>query len=539
MEQRILIIGLDGATWDVLSPAIEGGYMPTLKRLRDEGAWGPLRSTIPAITPAAWSSFQTGCNPGQHGVLDFSWWDRTTRKLNFVSSRNLKHTLWQRLGQSGGRVGVINVPMTYPPQPLNGYLITGILTPSRESDFTYPPDLKQSLLEAIDGYHIFNLSNIGDLYRSEELGRSFLEKMVRIAGLRVQAVDFLLKREPLDALMVHFQVSDVVQHALWHWLDPKHPRFDPDRQRDTFDLFYRPLDQHIAEVIRLYQQRCGTDSLTCVLSDHGFQLHRMRFNLGVWLYQQGYLSLCSKDLSARRLKQITQKLRIGKLLRPFLSAQKMQSMEKKIVSSIPGIVWEKSRAFASGRSGEGYIYLLEEGTAREHTAQAIIEGLLALRYPGTGEPIVQAVHRKENLYHGSAMDRVPDLIIIPADGYSCTGTCRPQEGLFISVTDRVDFHQGKHHPDGIYIFHGPAVKPIRQAANLIDLSCTLSALSGADTSGMEGIRLKPCFNLTDAQWKKSETTSGGMDSAAAETDEIYSVEDEEQIRKRLEDLGYL
>lgn len=539
MSRRVLIIGIDGGTWTVLEPAIAGGYMPTLGRLCREGARGNLHSTIPAITPAAWSTFQTGCNPGAHGVLDFSWLDRNTRKLNFVSSRNLRDTLWNRLSRSGYRIGVINVPMTYPPQPVNGYILSGILTPSLQSEFTYPGPLKQELLKAIPDYHIFNLDNIGTLYRSGPLNTAFIDQMVHIAGLRVQAADFLLQKEPLDVLMVHFQASDVIQHALWHWLDPDHPRFDPDRQRELFGRFYRRLDGYISDIIRLFRHRAGDDFLTVLLSDHGFQTHRHRFNLGVWLFEQGYLSLRRKDLSARKLKRITKTLRIGKILGSFLSKQKMQDLEQKVVASVPAVTWEKSRAFATGRSGEGYIYLLEEGPARRETARALMDGLLTVRHPDTGDQVIRQVWPKESLYSGRAMEMIPDLIIEPADGYSCTSACRPEQGLFISVADGDDFHQGKHHRDGIYVLQGPQVRPMQQPADLIDLPHTILSFLGANTDSMEGTVRKEWFTIADDQWIQRKSTRSYAEEKDRPAEQTYSSEDEQQIQKRLEDLGYL
>ncbi len=534
----ILIVGIDGGTWDILEPAIKGGYMPTLRKLRDEGAWGKLQSTIPAITPAAWSTFQTGCNPGYHGILDFSWWDRNTKQLNFVNSRHLRRTIWSRLSQRGYRVGVINVPMTYPPQPVNGYVVTGILTPSLESEFTYPPELKRELLSAIPDYHIFNLENAGNLDPSPNFRSILIDRLVQIAGLRLKAAEFLLHKEPLDVLMVHFQASDVIQHALWDYLDPAHPRFTSEKQKDLFNRFYRSLDGYIGELIDLFRKRCGDNSLTVLLSDHGFQGHRCRFQLGNWLYRQGYLKLLTRDISARRLKQWTRRLRIGRLLRPFVSEKKMQTLEKKLVASVPGIAWEKSRAFATGNCGEGYIYLLEEGTARETSAAALIEMLTAIRNPATGEKVIENVWRKEDLYSGPSMEKVPDLVVVPAAGYSCTGPCRPERGLFTPVMEGRDFHLGKHHPDGIYIIHGSGVRPTEARARLIDLSATLLAFAGAPTDGMEGIPLRDCFVDSGKSWEKTPADTCLQDAWAV-SEEVYTSDDEEQIKKRLEDLGYL
>ena len=135
--EKILILGIDGGTWTVLRPAIEQGYMPFLQSLIETGASGVLESTIPAITPVAWGSFQTGMNPGENGVFDFYRWDKEIKTQQLVSSQNLSMTIWDIAGRNGKKVGVVNVPMTYPVKPVNGYLVSGILTPSLKSEFTH------------------------------------------------------------------------------------------------------------------------------------------------------------------------------------------------------------------------------------------------------------------------------------------------------------------------------------------------------------------------------------------------------------------
>ena len=147
--RRLLIIGLDGATFDVLNPLIAEGRMPRLREAIAAGASGRLRSTVPPITPAAWTTFLTGKNPGSHGVIDFERYDVHTNKLSFNSTRCLDHVrnLWQILGDHGLKVGSVNVPMTYPPTPVNGFLVSGFETPGPESDLVYPPALKNAILE--------------------------------------------------------------------------------------------------------------------------------------------------------------------------------------------------------------------------------------------------------------------------------------------------------------------------------------------------------------------------------------------------------
>ena len=132
---RVLLIGLDGATFDVLGPLMRDGVMPELKDLMDNGTWGPLESTRPPITPAAWTTFMTGKGPGKHGIIDFLRYDPKTNRLSFNDNKKIStkaKTIWQILSDKNYRVGSINVPMTFPPEPVNGFMISGFDTPPGE-----------------------------------------------------------------------------------------------------------------------------------------------------------------------------------------------------------------------------------------------------------------------------------------------------------------------------------------------------------------------------------------------------------------------
>src|SRR5262245_28562633 len=152
-SRPVLVIGLDGATFDLMLPWIATGHLPTLGGLLRDGAWSRLRSTIPPITPCAWSSFMTGKNPGKHGLFDFVEPTANGRGMSFTNASSRRgETLWGYLSRLGLKVGVLNVPMTYPPEPLNGYQISGLDTPNERSRFTHPEALRQELETGAAGW---------------------------------------------------------------------------------------------------------------------------------------------------------------------------------------------------------------------------------------------------------------------------------------------------------------------------------------------------------------------------------------------------
>ncbi|RMF74156.1 MAG: hypothetical protein D6744_14860, partial [Planctomycetota bacterium] len=215
LAERFLIIGLDGATFDVLNPMMDAGRMPALRRFIENGASGVLRSTKPPITPAAWTTFMTGKGPGRHGIVDFEKYHVATHRLEFNNTYEIREkTLWEHLSDRGFRVGSINVPMTYPPRPVNGFMISGFETPSIDAEFTYPRELKQEILREIPDY------NYRTNWRRRPLGGLDLlrENLDYISGSFEQGwrlTQFCGRKFGWDVLMIVYKLVDNLQHKAW------------------------------------------------------------------------------------------------------------------------------------------------------------------------------------------------------------------------------------------------------------------------------------------------------------------------------------
>ncbi len=541
MSRKILIIGIDGGTWTVLTPAMAHGYMPHLKSIIDTGSSGTLLSTLPAITPPAWGSFQTGVNPGANGVFDFSYWDKKQKKIHYVSSNSLKKTIWQIASEAGKRVGLINVPMTYPPQKINGCMVTGVLTPSIESDFTYPPQLKKQLLKAVPDYHIFNLKNARGGSPHENF-KPFVQQMAAVVENRAKAAEFLLNTEPFDIFMVHFQSTDVIQHAMWPYLDKNHPLYNTKKNSFIFDTFYKFLDQKIQLICQAFEKTAGDDFITIIASDHGSEVHKKSINLGNWLCQQGFLKFNPKSTHPTLLKKITQKLRVGKLMSRFISAKTVSKVEKSLTRYIDSFLWDQSKAFSIGKGGEGFIYLLDENNSeREKTATKIIEKLKTIKDPQIESSVIKAIHHKEDIFHGDFLELMPDITIEPANGYSFRGAYQPNEDIFHTISPGLDFHLGKHHRDGIIIAAGSHIKSqISLQARLIDITPTLLYYMQLPVYRyMDGRVIQELF--TD-EFKTQNPLPERVDTVCLskrQHEMTYSNQDEKKIQQRLKDLGYM
>ena len=192
--RKLLVIGLDGAPYPLIKAWAADGTLPNLARLIANGSFGVLRSTIPVHSPTAWASFITGLNPGKHGVFDFVRRDTDSYQLRYQRADQIAGaSVWHLLGQHGRQVGVMNVPMTYPPEQVNGFLITGLGTPSYVT-YTYPPELTETLNQ--QGYRVnkdaFYQPGQEDAWLADIYDTSERRARMTIQLMREEAWDFFM-----------------------------------------------------------------------------------------------------------------------------------------------------------------------------------------------------------------------------------------------------------------------------------------------------------------------------------------------------------
>ena len=539
MTRKVLIIGIDGGTWTVLKPAMEQGYMPFLKSLVDNGASGILESTIPAITPAAWGTFQTGRNPGANGVYGFSCFDRQTKKFSPVNSTYLQKTLWQILSDAGRQVISLNVPMTYPPQPVNGYVISGILTPSIGSNFTYPKEFKEELLSKFPEYQILNFNKIKKIYPGDPKIKEFINTLLKVVDVHTQTACYLLKKNNWDVFMVHFQETDVLQHMTWKFLDPTHPDYDVSKRNYIFSTFFHRLDEQIKKIDTHFKQR-NPNSTIMVVSDHGFESHFRRFNLGNWLVDNRHLKLKQTLFkNFRTKKNIDQVYNRLETIVP----NKVRIELRKFIFPIHELInWDKTSAFSVCSGGEGFIYILEEKESVKHElAMKLQKELTKITDPINSQKIIKQVHLNNELYSGDKTHLLPDLIIEPADGYSITGLYQLGKNYFSSVNSKDTIQIGKHHKDGVIVTTGHGIKPSNKLRlKLVDIVPTLLYyLEVHPPAVLDGSLCLDLFNASFVETTPILDANTSHDIEKRGSLDVYSPEEQNLINKRLKDLGYL
>src|SRR5512137_1814263 len=217
---KLLIIGLDGATFDLIKPWAAEGKLPTLARLMHDGVTGDLESTLPPVTSPAWPTFMTGKNPGKHGVFDFIRPRAGTFDMVNASQIHGK-LLWEILSEAGYSCGVLNVPITYPPRKVNGYLVPGLLSPD-QGKTTWPPDFLKPYEAELGPYRL--TPRVSYKAGNED---TFIADLADLIDAQARYALRLMRDHPTDFTMVHFLATDNGQHALWKHQDPTHPDHDP------------------------------------------------------------------------------------------------------------------------------------------------------------------------------------------------------------------------------------------------------------------------------------------------------------------------
>jgi predicted AlkP superfamily phosphohydrolase/phosphomutase len=280
---RLFVIGLDCAEPSLVFDRWKED-LPNLRGLMDAGVYGPLESTVPPITVPAWSCMLTGKDPGELGFYGFrNRADHSYHQMGIATSAAVKHArIWGRASAAGKRVVVVNVPQTYPPRPLNGYLVSSFLTPSTFSEYTYPRSLKAEIAQVVADYRL----DVSE-FRTEDKS-NLLRQIYDMTEKRCRLVKHLLRTKPWEFFMWVEMGVDRIHHGLWKYMDAAHPKHEPGNPyEDAIRQYYRYVDDQIGEMLELIPD----DAAVLVVSDHGAQAMQGGICINEWLMREGYLVL--------------------------------------------------------------------------------------------------------------------------------------------------------------------------------------------------------------------------------------------------------
>lgn len=539
MADRILIFGVDGATFDLIQPWAEAGYLPTFARLLREGSHGNLQSTLPPVTSPAWPTFMTGCNPGKHGVFDFI--RPAGDGFGLVNSTSIRQpTVWQILSQAGLRVGVMNVPVTYPPQPVNGFLITGLLSPSKGGDVCYPSDLIDRYSAELGPYRI-----APRVQHSPGVEEEFIADVYDLIDTQGRWAHHLMAQEPWDVFMLHFLSLDVLQHTLWRFMDRNHPRHEASKFENAIREGYVRVDAAMAKMI----DQVGEDTVVLVMSDHGFGPLHAIVNLNNYLIEKGLMLLKRSPLT--RLKAYAFKHGItpaavfrwmSRLGVQNIVARVSKGTRNKVVGkflSYDSVDWSRTVAYSMGHVGQIYLNMVgrePHGSVSEEdyedTLDRVMLALQELR-DERGRPLVTRMVRRSQVYRGPYTHHGPDLHV-ELDNYRMISfPLFATDGRIITQQIRGD--SGCHRSEGILIAHGPGIRQGTRVtgADLLDIAPTLLHLAGLPVRAEMDGRVLAEIMTTDPDVTFSQKSTSAHQESGLNPEEAAEVEE------RLRSLGYL
>lgn len=551
-QRKVAVFGLDGITFDLLQPWLDEGRLPNLARLLAEGASGRLRSTIPPVSASAWPSFATGTNPGQHSLIDFTYPAQDSYEIRVSNGLTVAvPAVWQIAGAAGKQVGVVSLPMTYPPRPMNGFMLCSFLTPSAESEYTWPPELKQELIDTCGPFPL----------RMSEKGRGvdpavFVRACKQLEIDRARSVLHLLREKPWDLFIYVLETTDNLQHEIWHLVDATHPMHDPETAArvlpDILD-YYETVDRLLGEMLALVPD----ETLTIVLSDHGFGPFHKFFHINNWLAANGWLAFKRTPVSL--LKRAAFRLGVTPInALKWLTALGLSDMRKNVKRGRGGktlrrfflsfndVDWARTKAFSVGNFGQVYLNVKGQrprGAVEPGEYEAVRDAIIArakeLRDPEDGSQVVPVVYRREEVFHGISEARLPDLVLhtdrakYVSFGHADFGSNR--------IIEPSTGQTGHHHMDGVVGLRGPGVRPgvKLEGAGLLDPAPTILHYLGLLVPEyMDGRVLADAFtDEFNAANPVTYSQAGPGDGVGS--DSIYTDAEEELVMQKLRDLGYV
>lgn len=368
---ELFLLGIDGLPCWMWRSFADSGIMPNSAKLLQTGTLIPMKSALPEVSSAAWASIVTGENPGGHNVFGFTDLMDGSYTLGFTSSRTFRaKPFWARDG--AGPSLIMNVPQTYPAQPMHGMLVSGFVALDLKRA-VHPPE-QLPWLESID------YSVDADMALVEKGKQRFVDELRRVMTVRCNALHHHWDREPWQNIMFVLTGTDRLNHYLWEDFEDKSSPF-----HQAFLDYYHEVDRQIGRIV----ERLDDRTTIAAVSDHGFARQRLSVNLNYLLAEGGFLRL-------------------------------RESRRSSYIDMLP-----ETTAFAMD---PGRIYLHRQGrypggSVTAADAESLMETLTEffLNAKVNGQPVASDVLRGDGIYNGPFAHRAPDLIVMAANDVALSG----------------------------------------------------------------------------------------------------------------------
>ncbi|MFA6450750.1 MAG: alkaline phosphatase family protein [bacterium] len=523
---RVIIIGLDGATPELVERLCAKGVLPGISALMEKGIYIPLKSTTPAHSGPAWTSFATGKNPGKTGVYSYQRNVKGQYRQELVFSTGmLAEPIWRIANRQGFSAGLINVIFTYPPEEIDGYVLSGL--PTRDYHF-YP---EKRFAEAFKNIpKKFNPSKKVALWN-----KCYRDALIKDAN-RKNIFLYMNKNHPADLQIVIFELADRLQHRYWHCMDETHPAHTPElasRLGDAIETGYKILDGFVSEIAGDLEPG---DTLF-VVSDHGLRACAKTFHLNNFLMEKKLLYF-KRGFDASKFKPDTEET--------FYHTALYENID-----------WKRTKAFFTHEDlmvcaglrinvkGREPLGIVNPGAEFDSLREEIRAAILALRDPESGERFIENVYYGEELYSGKYASLAPDLLVeskyrlSPIVAKDALFTAIEPLGIMEKTEDFAERNlTGHHSKNGIFIAFGPDIRGRLESADITDVAPTaLYALGATIPDDMDG-KVLPAF--TKMRMKKRPVCYKAAIEAKNNNEGApgISPEDMKKAEETLKGLGY-
>lgn len=502
---KLLSIGLDGASFELINQFVSEGVLPTFQKLMKDGIYYPLISTTPPHTAPGWVSSLTGVNPGKHGIYQF--WDTQAPKYvgKFMGSGDVKVPfVWDILNSYGYTTGMVNIPMTHPPKKLDGYILTWPL--SKTLRYCYPPDLIREIADN-QGHYVL------DLYTMFKNDINYINKALEITRGRLNTIRYLIKNKPCDFLMAVFTEIDRVSHFYWKYMNYNN---EDSNFINAIKSIYIETDKVLTEILTLI----GENTMLLIYSDHGFQKGELDFYISTYLIQNQLLTI-KKERDDYILKDTW--------------------FEKTDGDNKYSVDWDNTIAYMTapgsygininlkGRQKNGIIDISDY----DNICNQIIEKLKLIQNPLNGKPLFKDILKSNQVYEGEYVTLAPDLILIPQH-YGIMIHHEIKDTLFSTDPEQ----NGMHSSNGMVLLYGSMVKGLKKnlcTANISDIAPTILDLFFINSPDyMDG---KSIFRAAPSALT-NEDNKIVINKAIQDDENAYSEKEQLDIKQRLKNLGY-
>ena len=521
MNNKVIFVGLDGATWTQLDKFLQNKLMPNLEEILHDGIKGSLKSYFPFTSKSSWLSMLTGTNPGKHGVPH----------LGTKQQKELP-ILWEILSENKIKNIIINDFSTYPALKINGIMITGgELTPLKAENFVYPSQIKNEIDMAVDGY----IPSLGPRYtqlirelqfkEAYQIAHEYDEKVLK-------SFFYLSEKYEWQMLGLMFENPDTLHHHYWD-------------KPEYLEKFHSWIDSVLGKIYSISKKE---NANLIIVSDHGGGGVEKHFLINSWLKESGIVKfgkrgLITKTLAKSHLRQ--------EVIRKYASKMHMRKILSKITpytlkGKIPlhgdesEYIDENTKAFSKEF---GSITINEKNSKKyDELLNKIIRQLLELRDNGK-KVVLQALSRDE-AFTGPYVDRAHDIQFLLNEGYRWSPYLRDAGYLLNNEEYNDPIRVGDHRPEGIIIGAGPDFaknKILDKSPMLWDVCATILHMFNVKIpSYFDGKPIKEIFDKNSEFYKKDISISDKSSLTKKNLDiPQYTNEEMKEIQESLKELGYL